>query len=404
MKVLYYLNSFPLPSETFIIDQISGLIERGVDVRILSLIQGKVDIDNEKVKKYQLIERTIFLAKPTNSRLLNRSKDIGLSIFTPKVLERFNFFKYGIVSLNLLLPLAEKKLECRKYDAVVAHFGTAGVVAMKMMKAGVISGKLFTVFHGADISKTKNLKRYTKEYRQLFKFADGLLPISSKWEEELIKLGAAPSKIYVNRMGIDTSRFRSDFNATFSNSTLKIVSVARLVEKKGIDDALKAMALIRNSTKIKFTYEIVGSGPLQRQLLDMVDAMKLQDCVNFHGAREHSFVSSLLKTADIFLLPSKIASDGDMEGIPVSLMESMASGLITISTYHSGIPELIEHAKDGFLVPENSAESIAAQIEYIVSNKSRIRDIQKRALDKVEAKFNQETLYDDLLEILVKNP
>ena len=77
MKVLFYLNSFPLPSETFIIDQISGLIERGADVTILSLVKGKIDIDNEKVKKYKLIERTVFLANSNSHKLLDRSKEIN---------------------------------------------------------------------------------------------------------------------------------------------------------------------------------------------------------------------------------------------------------------------------------------------------------------------------------------
>ena len=400
MKVLFYLNSFPLPSETFIIDQISGLIERGADVTILSLVKGKIDIDNEKVKKYKLIERTVFLANSNNHKLLDRSKEIGFSFFSPKVMERFNFFKYGFVSLNLFLPLAEKKLNNREYDAIVAHFGTAGVAAMKMMEAGVIQGKLFTVFHGADISKKKNLNRYVKEYKELFQFADRLLPISNKWKEELVKLGAEPTKIYVNRMGIDTSKFNISAKVSLDSSTLKIVSVARLVEKKGIDDALKAMSLLKNSGKAKFSYQIVGTGPLQSELLDLVKSLNLQDCVTFYGARQHSFVSDLLKSADIFLLPSKTASDGDMEGIPVSLMESMATGLITLSTYHSGIPELIEHGEDGFLVPEGSPESIAAQIENIISNKSEINTLQERAICKVKEKFNQETLYDDLLNVL----
>ena len=137
-----------------------------------------------------------------------------------------------------------------------------------------------------------------------------------------------------------------------------------------------------------------------RRFSDLVKSLNLQDCVTFYGARQHSFVSDLLKSADIFLLPSKTASDGDMEGIPVSLMESMATGLITLSTYHSGIPELIEHGEDGFLVPEGSPESIAAQIENIISNKSEINTLQERAICKVKEKFNQETLYDDLLNVL----
>ena len=169
ISVLYFLNRFPLPSETFVIDQICGLMDRGVEISIISLIKGDYENMHEKVVEYGLDKKTVYLSEQTNSKLASRISSLGTSIFNPKIIGLFNFFKYGSVSKNLLLPLVEKKKERKNYDFIIAHFGTAGVTAMKMINANVLQGKLIPVFHGADISKKKNLEKYEADYKELFK-------------------------------------------------------------------------------------------------------------------------------------------------------------------------------------------------------------------------------------------
>ncbi|OES33273.1 glycosyltransferase [Alteromonas macleodii] len=403
VTVLYFLNRFPLPSETFVIDQICGLLDRGIDIEIISLIKGDYKNLHEKVIEYGLDKKTTYLSEDTNRKFISRATSLGLSLFNPRIFKYLNWSKYGSVSKNLLLPLLEKKKQKSEFDFIIAHFGTAGVTAMKMIDAGSIKGKLLPVFHGADISKKKNLEAYELEYRELFKKSFALFPISELWKRKLITLGAEKSKIMVNRMGIDSSRFSFFEHDINEDKTFRIVTVGRMVEKKGIDDAIEAMSRLKQKTSKNFVYEIVGGGPLFENMKQKVKKLQLSNIVKFHGVQTQKGVKKLLSKADIFLLPSKTAADGDMEGIPVSLMESMSSGIVTVSTFHSGIPELIVHEKEGFLVPERSPEDIAEQLFKIINNQYDLSGIRKNALEKVQGEFNQKQTYEQLNAFLVAN-
>ena len=191
VTVLYFLNRFPLPSETFVIDQICGLLDRGIDIEIISLIKGDYKNLHEKVIEYGLDKKTTYLSEDTNRKFISRATSLGLSLFNPRIFKYLNWSKYGSVSKNLLLPLLEKKKQKSEFDFIIAHFGTAGVTAMKMIDAGSIKGKLLPVFHGADISKKKNLEAYELEYRELFKKSFALFPISELWKRKLIIIGEA---------------------------------------------------------------------------------------------------------------------------------------------------------------------------------------------------------------------
>lgn len=403
VTVLYFLNRFPLPSETFVIDQICGLLDRGIDIEIISLIKGDYKNLHEKVIEYGLDKKTTYLSEDTNRKFISRATSLGLSLFNPRIFKYLNWSKYGSVSKNLLLPLLEKKKQKSEFDFIIAHFGTAGVTAMKMIDAGSIKGKLLPVFHGADISKKKNLEAYELEYRELFKKSFALFPISELWKRKLITLGAEKSRIMVNRMGIDSSRFSFFEHDINEDKTFRIVTVGRMVEKKGIDDAIEAMSRLKQKTSKNFVYEIVGGGPLFENMKQKVKKLQLSNIVKFHGVQTQKGVKKLLSKADIFLLPSKTAADGDMEGIPVSLMESMSSGIVTVSTFHSGIPELIVHEKEGFLVPERSPEDIAEQLFKIINNQYDLSGIRKNALEKVQGEFNQKQTYEQLNAFLVAN-
>lgn len=400
--VLFFLERFPVPSETFVIDQICGLIDRGFDVSIISVSKGDFYNVNEKVRKYNLDLKTTYLFDNSKNKFFDRLSTLKFSLLSPRILKFLNVFKYGSVSKNLLLPILEVKKNKSNYDFIIAHFGTAGVTAMKIKKSGVLTGKLLPVFHGADISKKKHLVKYEQDYKELFKEAYALLPISNLWATKLIELGAASEKVVVNRMGIDTNQFSFINKIRDNGLPFKILSVARLVEKKGLDDAIKAMALLAK-TDIKFTYEIVGGGELLDSLKALTKQLGIEAHVIFHGAKNQSQVRKILETADVFLLPSKVASDGDMEGIPVSLMESMASGIITLSTYHSGIPELIESGKNGFLVSEGSPNEIYETLLKIAHGEVDLKSIKANSLEKVLTDFNQSKIYDQLTQFLKKN-
>ena len=103
VTVLYFLNRFPLPSETFVIDQICGLLDRGIDIEIISLIKGDYKNLHEKVIEYGLDKKTTYLSEDTNRKFISRATSLGLSLFNPRIFKYLNWSKYGSVSKNLLL-------------------------------------------------------------------------------------------------------------------------------------------------------------------------------------------------------------------------------------------------------------------------------------------------------------
>jgi colanic acid/amylovoran biosynthesis glycosyltransferase len=111
-----------------------------------------------------------------------------------------------------------------------------------------------------------------------------------------------------------------------------------------------------------------------------------------------------LRDTDICLQPSVTASDGDMEGIPVSLMEAMAMGLLVVSTRHSGIPELIEHRVSGLLAEERDAEGLAELLVEAIRNPRLADGWRRSAREKVEREYSLATLHRQLIGKLARNP
>lgn len=400
MKIVYFCNSFPIASETFVIDQICSLIDEGYHVEILSLYQGDGKY-NDKVQRYQLLDKVNYLL-PSHNKIFNiiiTLLNIFFKILNPKVLKSFNISKYGSFSKKLRLPfLASKKISSGE-SVYISHFGPSGVLCSYLLDLGVIKGKLITFFHGYDLSRSDVLKEYECHYNNLFNIGDLFLPVSHFWGDKLYALGCDRKKIKVLRMGINLNDFSFTPSLYGKNSQyLKIVTVSRLVEKKGLEYAIKACGILKKRG-LKLHYTIVGYGELENELQNIIVNENVSDCVKIIGFKPHSEIKSILSSSHIFMLPSVTASNGDMEGIPVALMEAMASGIVVLSTFHSGIPELIEDLNSGLLVQERDQESIASKIlEFLnLENKNYIVN---SARNKIENDFNQEKETKKLVSII----
>lgn len=142
---------------------------------------------------------------------------------------------------------------------------------------------------------------------------------------------------------------------------------------------------------------------MREDLESQVDTLGLGGAVVFLGAQTQETVTEYLNRSDVFLLPSVTASDGDMEGIPVALMEAMAIGIPVISTFHSGIPELVENQVSGFLVNENDPTGIANVVREIIENPGVLKDICLNAKHKIDSEFDQNKSYSKMLTILSSN-
>ena len=403
MKVGVFLLKFPLSSETFVLNQITAFIDMGFEVEIVALQKGDTQNTHAAWTKYNLAARTRWLQdEPTGkvAKLRHRASQTLRGIHRKNTWQALNLKRYGAESRNLILSAICGQVATPFHaDVFIAHFCPAGVTAAKLRELGVIRGKIATIFHGIDISSREVLNHYTPEYQQLFRRGDLMLPISDLWAGRLQKMGCPREKIAVSRMGVDMTRF-SPRPVKAPATPLEIISVARLTEKKGLHVAIEACRQLKEQG-MAFRYRILGIGPWERRLRTLIEQYQLEDVVEMPGFKPSHEVKAMLDDADVFLLPSVTGADGDMEGIPVALMEAMAVGIPVVSTLHSGIPELVEADKSGWLVPENDARALAQRLAaFSQLDTDELAPVVKRAREKVEHDFNQQVINRELASLL----
>ncbi len=401
-KVYFFVRTFPVLSQTFVLNQVKDLKNQGMDVHVLAVnpidhtssiltsIFGP-DVD-EKVSSILPEPHSkkswvyMFLGVLLCACVKQRWPILGLA---SRLIKKKNFFTAKDL-LCLVWHLRNKKVVM---ENCIAHFGSNGVVLDYLRNAGLIDCEnLFTVFHGYEISRYDQLKLWKEEYGKL---GGKLLPISEHWAESLVNFGANKSSIEVVHMGVDVDTF--SFSDKELSSPLQVLSVARATEKKGLKYAIEA--ILNSELDVHLT--LIGDGKLLPSLRVLVEQHSNKSRVTFLGPCPPERVSSELKETDLFLLPSVQDSMGDKEGIPVSLMEAMASGVVVLSTLHSGIPELIDDGVSGFLVPERDALAIQEKMKEIINNPT-LSLIRENARAKVYNEFNAATLSKQLLSLITK--
>lgn len=374
MKVAFFLTAFPIISETFVLNQITGLIDQGIHVSIFVVKNVDADVIHKDVEKYKLLEKVrplgsnyrvmpknklkrIFKAFKIYIRASKREKHILLKTLDVRL---FGKSAISLVDYYNASTFIDSKQE---YDILHCHFGQNGVHAVNLKIAGVTAGKVVTVFHGHDISKDD--KSNSHRYANLFKHGDSFQPVSHKWATLLQSIGCPSDKIQVHRMGVELHTTQE--RTSKSREPVQILSVARMVEKKGLEYALRALpAVVKQHPKL--VYKVAGDGPLREQLEALIVSLGLERNVVLLGWQDQADINKQMDVTDIFLLPSVTSSDGDMEGVPVVLMEAMQKSIPIISTLHSGIPELVQNQVSGILVEERNIEQLQNALLTLISD------------------------------------
>lgn len=402
VKIAFIVYEFPCLSETFILNQITGLLDRGHEVDIFAQRKGNYPTMHADVKDYRLLDRTFYLTMPESARWRFLKAIVMATMNFHKnptaVLKSLNFRKFGGGDASLtLLHKVSPFLGKGPYAIVHCHFGPNGKLGILLKEIGVTQGKIITTFHGYDMSSY--VKRHgSKTYARLFEKGDLFLPISERWKQELVKLGCSKNKIVVHRMGVDPHRFRFVRQKPRRSGTVKISTIARLVEKKGVQYGLQAVArILPKHPEIEYT--IVGDGPLRDDIENLITRLNLRHTVKLVGRRTQEQIIALINDTDILLAPSVTSEDGDQEGIPVVLMEALAHGIPVLSTYHSGIPELVQEGVSGFLVPERDVDFLAKKLEYLLNHQEIWPRLGRAGREHIEKHYDIHKLNDQLVDI-----
>ena len=404
MKIAFIVEAFPVLSQTFVLNQITGLLDRGHEVDIYAELNENISKTHPDVEKYDLLSRAFYHPQVPQDKFRRFLKGAWLflthfAIAPLLILRSLNVFKYkkDAASLRLLYSVIPFVKRRPAYDVIQCHFGLLGIKGMLLRDVGALQGKHMTAFHGVDMSQ--NLQMLGESvYNDLFQAGDRFLPISQHWQNRLIQLGCDPDKITVHRMGIDCSRFAFLPRSLNPSEPVRLISVARLTEKKGIEFGIRAVAnVLKHFPNLE--YNIVGDGELRVELAELIQTLGVTEQVKLLGWRNQTEVVDLLQRSHILLAPSITAKDGNQEGIPVALMEAMAMGLPIISTYHTGIPELVEDGVSGFLVPERDVDALAAKLQQLVTCPGQWKTIAEVARLRVEQLHNIHCLNDQLIEL-----
>ena len=403
LKVLFVVGKFPVISNPFIFNQITGLIDLGHDVSIFAMDVVYQQSEHLEVSEYQMRDKLYVLDK-TGSSKWSKIKyvvknGITLIIRRPRVMLMsikvflsgnyplsFSVFKY----INSVANITKSD-----FDIIHAQFGPYGNLMMMLKEFGVSNGKLVTQFRGFDVSREirSEGKHY---YDSLFSSGDLFLPVCDYIKNKVIRLGAPENKTFVHYSGINLDKFvytKRDYRKT---AALKIGSVGRLTAKKGYEYVIQALSILK-SEGFDFTYEIVGDGELKNDIADLVSRYGLSRNVVLLGSRNHEYIVSFLNKIDIFISHNVTAQSGDQEGIPNTLKEAMLSGVPVFSTYHGGIPELVNDEVNGFLTEEKDVQQLVDKLKRFAFPLQDLENITNNAREVAVSMFDADKLNRELV-------
>ena len=387
--------------ESFILRQIVGLLQAGHEVEIFAELNPQEDTVHDDVLKYNLTGKTHYISSVPRNKFLCRLKTLFLIVL--------NFFKDPLkLSKALKVNVGRGKnfsypelyylflFLGREFDIYQCHFGPAGRVGALLKLAG-FRGKFVTTFHGYDVTSYVN-QRGPDIYKTLFAVGDMFTYNSEATREKILALGAPPEKIVKLPMGIDVEKIDFSPRELKPGEVVNILSVGRLVEMKGREFAIKAMAeVVKKFPNISYT--IVGDGQLRESLEQLIEQLGLGQWIHLLGWVDDEKLNELYKSSHIFLHPSVTAADGNMEGQGVVLLEAQAHGMPVVATKHNAFVETVLDGKSGILVPERDVQALAGALERLIGDADCWPQMGAAGREHVVKKYDIKNLNGKLLDI-----
>jgi colanic acid/amylovoran biosynthesis glycosyltransferase len=315
LSVMFVVGKFPAISETFIIDQAAELLDRGVDVRIFYFEKGDERFVSARYGAYRLSERAQCLSMPApfTARLLAAlPRALRLLFFHPPALVRaLNFVRYGRAALSLRYLYWAAAFAGKKFDVAHCHFGTVAVSFLDIKDFLRVKTPLVTTFYGYDASAM--FKEQPGFYDRLKREGSLFFVMSDDMKRRVTAQGFPEEKVKVLPVSIDVGSYPFSERKCDPGEPVEIVSVGRFVEKKGFDDILRALAVVRRRTQRAFRCSFIGGGELEGPLRRLSASLGLDDVVDFKGYMTMEDIVPFLLKRHLMVQPSKTAANGDME-------------------------------------------------------------------------------------------
>lgn len=407
MKIAFLVDQFPVVSETFIVNQALGILERGHSVDVLSLrrpntVSAPV---HDEIKAAGLFQRTYYFPQPPMNlpmRALQAAylTATHLAAYPSPVIRFLNPFgqRYQLKLINIYKALF--LLKRGPYDIIHCQFGTVGFEGIRLLrlldKLG-ISARLVVSFRGFDISQYIQ-RTYEDIYRNVFQQAHVCLVNCDFFRQRMLRLGCPPGKALIHRSGLDLEKFPFRVRKPGPHGPIRIATTGRFVEKKGLEYAIRAVAQLINQG-YPIVYDIIGDGPLRPVFERIIAELGVDQGIRLLGYQTQKQIIEIFDRSHLFVAPSVTATDGDQDAPINVLKEAMALGLPVVSTFHGGIPELVEDGVNGFLVPERDAAALAEKLRYLIEHPQNWPQLARAGRARVEASYDLRRWNERLIEI-----
>ena len=368
--VAVVVKGYPRLSETFIAQEILALERRGIDLVIVSLrrptdrfihpIHAEIRSPVHYLPEYLHEAPGRVLPAWTTARRLPgypRARSMWLAdLARDRTRNRVRRFGQALV-------LAA---ELGGVESIHAHFLHTPASVARYASAMLGVGWSFSA-HAKDVWTTP-------EWEKREKLADARFGVTCTRAnlDHLEAFAPSPEVVELVYHGLDLGRFparmaeRPFRDGSDPSDPVRLLSVGRLVEKKGFDDLLSALAMLPPACS--WTLDVVGGGAFGTRLRKQAAALGIGERVRWHGSLPHDRVVGHFAGADLFVLASRISADGDRDGLPNVLMEAQLLGAACVATRVSGTPELIEHEVNGLLVAPRDHGAMAAALERAITD------------------------------------
>jgi glycosyltransferase involved in cell wall biosynthesis len=389
LEIAYVLFRFPHLTETFIAEEIHKIQNKGVKLQLYSLLQPVNElvhpISMELLPQVRyapgILHPLIWGAQFHFLTKVGRKYFRLLWLLLTQPSPNFSTYLKRLVVFLKAVWLA-KELEQTSVQLIHTHFAWLSSGA-SMVVSQLLDLPFTVTAHAFDIYSQKNdLLNLTTS------LADRVITISEYNKQAILDRNKFldSNKIEVIRCGIDLDLFLPKSEIS-DNQILQITSVGSLIEKKGHEYLISACAKLA-AKGVDFRCVIVGEGHLRNSLQALIEELKLEDMVTLVGAQAQTWVRDRLSRTDMFVLACVVEGEGERDGIPVAMMEALATGIPVISTTVSGIPELIKHEKTGLLVPQRNVDALTDAIACMAQSDELAQFVSQEGRSVIEKEYD----------------
>jgi len=397
LTVGYVVSTWPRLSQTFVLNEIVALERLGLCIRIFSIkdpdgepVHGRVAQVRADVTYLTLVRQWQPIAWANLSLACIRP-----GLYFKNLVRALRYWRWAVIRAYFQASYLASLLRRWPVTHLHAHFCTAP--ALVGMFASELSGVPYSfTAHARDIY----VDTHPALLRAEMQGAKAVITVSEYNRKHLSTQinPAANGKVQCIHNGLDLDQFPFHCPVLVHSRPPVILSVARLIEKKGLGDLIDTAGILKERG-CSFHLEIIGDGPLLESLRTQVEQLGLLDRVKLLGAQPQEVVRLAYQRAAIFALPCVVTAEGDRDGIPTALVEAMASGVGVVSTPVSGIPELIDHGRDGLLVAPNNPNMLAQALERLLTDSELLNCLTHAARAKVEKHFSIDRSSRQLLSL-----